>query len=70
MTLDHKMEHYQDLAFNYGVPLYQVLALADLLGPEEDYDGLVGAVEDLADQIYKDDQPDEAQEWFDFDPDC
>jgi hypothetical protein len=36
------------LADNEGVPLASVIELADLLGPEEDFDGLVSMVEDLA----------------------
>lgn len=49
MTLDPRLEYYQDLAFDYAVPLSIVLDLAGLLGPEEDYDGLVSAIQDYAD---------------------
>jgi hypothetical protein len=33
------------LADDYGVDLDTVIAIADLLGPSEDFDGLVTAVE-------------------------
>jgi hypothetical protein len=36
----------RDYAEQYGVPLEVVRALADMLGPDEDYDGLVNALED------------------------
>lgn len=34
------------LAEDYGVPQNVVNALASLLGPDEDFDGLVSAIED------------------------
>jgi hypothetical protein len=37
------------LAEDYGVDLDTVHVLADLLGPDEDFDGLVTQLEDLAD---------------------
>lgn len=41
--------HYLEaLADDNGVPLDHVLILADTLGPNEDFDGLVTAVEDMA----------------------
>ena len=41
-------EHYLEcLADEYGVALETVLCLADLLGPTEDFDGLVIALEDM-----------------------
>lgn len=41
-------EHYlKALAENNGVDLCNVKALADLLGPNEDFDGLVTAIEDM-----------------------
>lgn len=33
---------------DYGVPLHQVQALANLLGPSEDFDGLISALEDAS----------------------
>lgn len=35
------------IAEDYGVPLETVEALADMLGPNEDFDGLVTALEDM-----------------------
>ncbi len=41
-------QHYLEcLAEDYGVSLYDVQAIASLLGPDEDFDGLVNAVEDM-----------------------
>lgn len=43
-------EHYlSSLAEDYGVPEHLVFALADLLGPTEDFDGLVTSLEDYED---------------------
>lgn len=40
-------EDYLDsLAVNYEVDVNTVYALADLLGPEEDFDGLVTSLQD------------------------
>lgn len=36
------------LANDYGVSLNNVLVLADMLGPNEDFDGLISELEDLA----------------------
>lgn len=41
-----RTEYLQHLADSYGVPLAIVESLADLLGPNEDFDGLVTSVED------------------------
>ena len=42
-------EHLHALSEDYGIPLDVVHALASLLGPEEDYDGLPSALQDLVD---------------------
>ena len=43
-------DHYlASMAEDFGCPLDTVLALADVLGPDEDFDGLVIALEDWAD---------------------
>lgn len=54
----YQMNGYKDrndylscLAEDYGVDLDTVKALADLLGPNEDFDGLVSQLEDLVDYI-------------------
>ena len=44
-------EHYlESVAEDHGVSLDAVWALANLLGPGEDFDGMVTLVQDLADQ--------------------
>jgi hypothetical protein len=40
--------YLRDLAENTGVELDVVIEIADLLGPEEDFDGLVTTIEDGA----------------------
>lgn len=44
-------EYLSSLAADYDVDLVTVKALADLLGPNEDFDGLVSQLEDLVDYI-------------------
>lgn len=41
-----RIEYLKDLAFEYDVPEDVVFMLADMLGPNEDYDGLVTELED------------------------
>jgi hypothetical protein len=43
----NRAAYLADLADQYGVPVATVLALADILGPNEDFDGLVTEIEDL-----------------------
>ena len=40
--------YLESLADNHGVEFDVVLTLVDVLGPEEDFDGLVTSLEDLA----------------------
>lgn len=42
-----RSEYLKCLSEDYGVSLSHVQALADVLGEEEDFDGLVSALEDL-----------------------
>lgn len=42
-------EYLRELALTYGIPVRFVLTLADLLGPNEDFDGLVTGLEDYSD---------------------
>ena len=42
-------DYLQSLADDLGIPLEAVLSLADVLGPDEDFDGLVSSLEDAAD---------------------
>lgn len=44
-----RAEYLRELAEENGVPEHEVLALAELLGPTEDFDGLVSMVQDRAD---------------------
>lgn len=43
---ESREEYLSDLADTYNLDLSIVWALADLLGPNEDFDGLVNACED------------------------
>ena len=42
-----RREYLEALAAEYEVPLETVLSLADLLGPGEDFDGLVTGLQDF-----------------------
>jgi hypothetical protein len=44
-----RADYINTLAQDFGLEYDAVLAVADLLGPEEDFDGLVSACEDLED---------------------
>lgn len=44
----NRIEYLEDLADQAGVSIELVMSLADMLGPEEDFDGLVNEVEDFA----------------------
>lgn len=44
-----RTEYLKDLAEEYGIPTSAVYAIADLLGEDEDFDGLLSALEDMAD---------------------
>ena len=44
---DSRKEYLIDLADTYGLDQSIVFALADMLGPNEDFDGLVNALEDM-----------------------
>ena len=39
-------DYLNSLSEDYGVPVDAVLALAEVLGPDEDFDGLVSNLED------------------------
>ena len=41
-----RLEYLKGLSLDYGVPEDVVFAVADMLGPNEDYDGLVTSLED------------------------
>ena len=44
----NRAEYLHGLAEENGVDLDIVLAIADMLGPYEDFDGLVSMIEDIA----------------------
>lgn len=46
---DDRNDYLQSLAEDYGVDESIVFALADVLGPNEDFDALVTNLEDYAD---------------------
>jgi len=45
---DNRTDYLADLAKEYDVPSYVVMALADALGPNEDFDGLIIMLQDAA----------------------
>ena len=47
-----RKEYLKGLADDLGLPVGTVFALASMLGPDEDFDGLVTALEDYADDAY------------------
>ena len=42
-----RFEYLDHLAEQYGVSIELVYGLADLLGPSEDFDGLINALEEI-----------------------
>lgn len=46
-----RRDYLDSLADDMGIDKTTVYTLADLLGPSEDFDGLVTALEDMADQL-------------------
>jgi|GEM_PF-3503653 len=44
-----RTDYLESLAKNYGVPLNIVLTAAQMLGRNEDFDGLLTTIEDYAD---------------------
>ena len=42
-----RQDYLENLAEDYGVDLQEVECLADVLGPSEDFDGLISSLEDL-----------------------
>ncbi len=45
---DDRIDYFLNFYFHYGISVEQTIMLADLLGPEEDFDGLVTTIEDGA----------------------
>jgi hypothetical protein len=48
---ENRQDYLKCMAEDYGLPLDTVLLLADTLGPEEDFDALVCALEDAEDYL-------------------
>ena len=44
---DERMEYLESLAEGFGADIEDVLAIAELLGESEDYDGLLTTLEDM-----------------------
>lgn len=44
---ENRKEYLEDLADTYGIDVQTVFTLASILGSNEDFDGLVCALEDL-----------------------
>lgn len=44
---DSRQEYLEDLADQYDVDMETVMTIAELYGPEEDFDGLVSALQDI-----------------------
>ena len=42
----NRQDYLENLADEFGIPLDIVLAVADMLGPNEDFDGLISSLED------------------------
>ena len=43
---DNRADYLHSLADEYDVPMNVVMALADVLGPNEDFDGLIIGLQD------------------------
>jgi hypothetical protein len=43
----NRTEYLESISEDYGIDMDTVLALADLLGKEEDFDGLLSMLQDL-----------------------
>ncbi len=46
-----RRDYLECLAEDFGVPFSTVAAMAAMLGPSEDFDGLVTSLEDYADEL-------------------
>ena len=46
-------QYLESLAEDYGLDLELVTAAADILGPNEDFDGLVTTIQDEADRLWQ-----------------
>jgi len=46
MTNEERKEYLEDVAEDFGIDASIVFEIADLLGPDEDFDGLISTLED------------------------
>lgn len=62
-------DYFQSLADDYGVDLSDVQMLSQILGKSEDFDGLVNAVQDYADDLHEfyGDDEDDSDDYDDLD---
>jgi len=47
----NRREYLKGLAEDFGVPLNVVLEIASVLGPDEDFDGLITELDDISDDF-------------------
>lgn len=47
-----RKDYLECLAEDYGLPVENVFAVASMYGPSEDFDGLINALEDMADNQF------------------
>lgn len=47
----NRQDYLKCLSDDYGLPLYLVLEIADMLGSNEDFDGLLCSLEDAVDMF-------------------
>ena len=64
---DSRDDYLNSLSEDYGIPIDAVHALADVLGPDEDFDGLVSNLEDAMCGGWFDETDDEEDEDEDTD---
>ncbi len=48
MGYENRQDYLKSLSDDFGIDLETVFMLADLLGPNEDFDGLVTTLEDMS----------------------
>ena len=51
MGYKNRTDYLEDMADSTGVDSYVIDSIADILGPNEDFDGLVSAMDDYADMF-------------------
>lgn len=51
MSCESREKYLREIALEYDVPVDVVFALAEILGPTEDYDGLISMLEDFEDML-------------------